>query len=427
MLRPELAALCLETPLVLQPNLEALTAFQTFFGQTCVTDTEDLFAEANFYALATKHVPSWIIARERGTEAKQNAAALYGPSDGVAVPPHVSLPWQCEPELYTIATRGHPAFSGELKSAGTGQAAFNEVLTYILFGMFHSHFSAASATQRFYQQPPVGYGLVAFQHCGYLLGVEWVGKLLLYPISQPFFLGSEAHRAAIDALPDRVLSDCIELDVGSSSPPWATYPAVGPVQVSWTTAANARGRFAKLIQCTAFDKHPQGGVQCFRQLFATYAAYSTAFRTHAPGDPPPAALLEARLLFGPFAVLVDMPFVGSRECTDDELKKDGPVLGAVVEAMAWLGRHRLLYVDLRARNVRLDPISRGVFLVDYDDMVVVSHPLTSGTQLAARLRAHTRDTGCACALDIVPGLGDMLERQSARSRRWTSRRTIACA
>ena len=415
MLRSELAALCLETPLVLQADVEALTAFQTFFGQTCVTDTEDLFAEANFYALATKHVPSWITARERGTEAKQNAAALYGPSDGVAVPPHITLPWLCEPELYTTATRGHPAFSGELKSAGAGQAAFNEVLTYILFGMFHSHFPAASATRRFYQQPPVGYGLVAFPHCGYLLGVEWVGKLLLYPISQPFFLGSEAHRAAIDALPDRVLSDCMELDVlGSSSPPWATYPAVGPVQVSWTTVANARGRFAKLIQCTAFDKHPQGGVQCFRQLFATYAAYSTAFRTHAPGDPPPAALLEARLLFGPFAVLVDMPFVGSRECTDDELKGDGPVLGAVVEAMAWLGRHRLLYVDLRARNVRLDPIAGGVFLVDYDDMVVVSHPLTSGAQLAARLREHARGTGCACALDIVPGLGDMLERQSTR-------------
>ena len=69
---------------------------------------------------------------------------------------------------------------------------------------------------------------------------------------------------------------------------------------------------------------------------------------------------------------------------------------------------------VNARNVRLDPTAGGVFLVDYDDMVVVSKPLTSGAQLAARLREHARGTGCACALDIVPGLGDMLERQSTR-------------
>jgi hypothetical protein len=368
-----------------------------------------LFSEANFYELATVHVPSWVTVKPRAANAKQNAAALYGPPQDVGVPSHISLPWQCEPELYTTSAAGHPAFSGELKSAGTGQATYNELLTYILFGMFHSLFPAGPM-RRFYYQPPIGYGIAAFPHCGYLLGVEWIGKLLLYPISEPFFLGSDAHKAAVDSLPDIELSECIELNMDESDTSWACYPAVGPVQVSWTTVATAGGRFRKLIQCSAFDSHPSGGVECFRALFATYSAYSTAFRTHSQDDPCPAALLEARLLFGAFAVLVDMPFVGTRECTDEELNAEGPVLRAVVEAMKWLGRHSLLYVDLRARNVLRDA-DDGVFLVDYDDMVVLSEPLQSGPDVVRKLREHATQGVYACALDLVPPLSKMLERE----------------
>jgi hypothetical protein len=194
-LRQELASLCLDAPLVLRSAL-APSVFRSFFDLDTVSVVADLFAEANFYELATKYVPSWVAVKRRAADAKQNAAALYGPPQNVDVPPHVSLPWLCEPELYTTSAAGHPAFSGELKSAGTGQALYNELLTYILFGMFHSLFPAGS-TRRFYYQPPIGYSIAAFPHCGYLLGVEWIGKLLLYPISEPFFLGSDAHKAAV--------------------------------------------------------------------------------------------------------------------------------------------------------------------------------------------------------------------------------------
>ena len=406
-LRPELASLCLDVPLVLRSAL-ASSVFRSFFNLDTVSEVADLFSEANFYELATVHVPSWVNVQRRAADAKQNAAALYGPSQVVGVPSHISLPWLCEPELYTTSTAGHPAFSGELKSAGTGQATYNELLTYILFGMFHSLFPAGP-TRRFYYQPPIGYGLAAFPHCGYLLGVEWIGKLLLYPISEPFFLGSDAHKAAVDSLPDIELSECIELNMDESDTSWACYPAVGPVQVSWTTVATAGGRFRKLIQCSAFDSHPSGGVECFRALFATYSAYSIALRTHSQDDHCPAALLEARLLFGAFAVLVDMPFVGTRECTDKELNTEGPILRAVVEAMKWLGRHSLLYVDLRARNVLRDA-GEGVFLVDYDDMVVLSEPLQSGADVVLKLREHAKGK-YDCALDLVPPLSKMLERE----------------
>ena len=407
-LRPELAALCLDSPLVLRSAL-APTVFRSFFELDTKFTVADLFSEAKFYELATLHVPNWVTVKPRAADAKQNAAALYGPSQDVGVPSHIFLPWQCEPELYTTSTAGHPAFSGELKSAGTGQATYNELLTYILFGIFHSLFPAGP-TRRFYYQPPIGYGLAAFPHCGYLLGVEWIGKLFLYPISEPFFLGSDAHKAAVDSLPDIELSECIELNMDESDTSWECYPAVGPVQVSWTTVATAGGRFRKLIQCSAFDSHPSGGVECFRTLFATYASYSTALCAHSQDDPCPSALLEARLLFGAFAVLVDMPFVGTRECTDEDLNAEGPVLRAVVEAMKWLGRHSQLYVDLRARNVLRDA-GDGVFLVDYDDMVVLSEPLQSGADVVRKLREHATQGVYACALDLVPPLRNMLERE----------------
>ena len=214
------------------------------------------------------------------------------------VPAHVTLPWMCEPELYTSSAAGHPAFGGELKSAGTGQALYNELLTYVLFGMLRSLFPAGP-TQRFYTQPPIGYSIAAFPHCGYLLGVEWIGKLLLYPISEPFFLGSDAHKAAVDALPDIELSKWIELDVCGSDTSWACYPPAGPVQVSWTTGADKGGRFRKLIQCSAFDNHPSGGMQCFRALYATYLTYSAALEATLPTMGPRKRCLMLACFLGP--------------------------------------------------------------------------------------------------------------------------------
>ena len=99
--------------------------------------------------------------------------------------------------------------------------------------------------------------------------------------------------------------------------------------------------------------------------------------------------------------------MGTRECTDEELNADGPVLRAVVEALQWLGRHRLLYIDLRARNVMRDA-GDGIFLVDYDDMIVLSEPLQSGHEVARKLREHATQGGYACALDVVPLLSKMM-------------------
>ena len=76
-------------------------------------------------------------------------------------------------------------------------ATMNAVTTYRARGMLDSCFRVGERRGRgFHAVPPVGYALVALAQCGYLVGAEWVGKLLLYPLSQPFFLGSPEHAAA---------------------------------------------------------------------------------------------------------------------------------------------------------------------------------------------------------------------------------------
>ncbi len=180
----------------------------------------------------------------------------------------------------------------------------------------------------------------------------------------------------------------------------------------------AGSRFWKVIECDAFDAHPQGGAPRFRALFLVHQAYAAALAAaaHEPHDPPPSSLVAARLLFGAFAVLVDLPFVGSRAATADELScARGDVLRAVAAAVAWLARRGLLYVDLRCQNVRVADVDVGdkggdddaprAFLVDYDDMLLLPHPARSADELLAALR---RDEHGAAALDSLPALEEAL-------------------
>ena len=167
----------------------------------------------------------------------------------------VVLPWMCEPELFTDPTPLHPAFNGEVKSAGVEM--YNEVLTYVTFGMLKALFSCDA--QRFYSRPPVGYGIVAFPHVGYLVVVEWIGKLFMTPVSQPFFLGSSEHARAVGALPDVQYDAFIEVPALGGS--WASFPQdTHSAQVIWTTKpvqqsspGGAQYRFYKMIYCTALD------------------------------------------------------------------------------------------------------------------------------------------------------------------------------
>lgn len=155
LLRPALAVLTAETPLVLHTDVPPGLASDA-----------DLFSEAQFYPLVTRLLPPWVEARTRDPRAKQNAASLYGPVAEMDVPAHIQLPWLCEPEAAILAQPGRPAYATEVKGEKT---AMNTLVTNILFGLLHSAFRhvPGQSGRRFHTRPPVGHGLLAFPHCGY--------------------------------------------------------------------------------------------------------------------------------------------------------------------------------------------------------------------------------------------------------------------
>ena len=416
--RPALAAFSWDDePLVLRgkPPREAL--------QKAFDGVQKYGQEKDMYSLATFCVPDCITAQERSPGAKLNAEALFGPREEFEVPLHIQLPLGCEPELFVrVKQPGDPAFAGELKSLPKG--TINEVVTYVTLGMMDSCFRVGERRgRRFHAAPPVGYALVAMAQCGYLVGAEWVGKLLLYPLSQPFFLGSPEHAAAVRALdttPLRADSAVVLSDEDGAT--WRTHPATGVPHVLWTHTPTRGGRFWKVIESDAFDDHPEGGCARLRALFRVHSAYAAALAAanaaSASADAPPPALVPARLCHGAFALLVDMPFMGQRNAEESHLEEGGQVLDAVAAAIGWLARRSLLYIDLRAPNVRCTDATAGgeqpehTWLVDYDDMLLLPVPLSSADELVAAL---AKDKHGADALQAWPALEDALRKNWPRA------------
>ena len=109
---------------------------------------------------------------------------------------------------------------------------FNEVLTYLILSMLRSLFSGSSSSSlRFYANPPVAYGIVSFPHCGYYVGVEWIGKALMYPVTGPFVLGSPGMAEACASLKDVNYSDSVE--VSCSGDEWGCIQQPAMDRHSW--------------------------------------------------------------------------------------------------------------------------------------------------------------------------------------------------
>ncbi len=118
----------------------------------------------------------------------------------------------------------------------------------------------------------------------------------------------------------------------------------------------------------------------------------------------PQALLPAQLLFGFFAVAVEMPFAVGCQPTPEELESD-TVLRPIAEAIAWLMRKRLVYVDVRSPNIILsrphgDPAAavRRVRLVDYDDCVLLDAGVASRAAADGSSKVCARLVRCSARL-----------------------------
>ena len=254
--------------------------------------------------------------------------------------------------------------------------------------------------------------------------VEWVARLYIGPISSSFTLGSEQHKAAVDMLDMVKVDRWVELDVTQSVKSltypedadenaaeiiWLTSPAELRVQSDDGDAELLTNRFVKIITHKAFShlSDHDAGYQ-FRHLHRVYAMYAELFvgASCEPANVRPPALVSARLLYGAFSVLVDMPFIDGRQAREEELEQDGPVLQQLAAAIAWLARHGLLYCDLRAPNVivadKKDTID--AYLVDYDDMVIVTPGAVQSTDaLVEKIREHAARHGLGDSAATVGG------------------------
>lgn len=297
----------------------------------------------------------------------------------------------CEPELFTkVGEPRHAAFNGELKSGGVEDSMIAKVVTYVCAGMIHSFFGGyergSGAKVAFYYQPPVGYGLLGFAHLGYFVAVEWIGKLLVSPISKSFFISSEDHKIATESLTDVVYDEPLVLDTGA----FAVCKTLG-VKVVWTQSA-INGCFFKIISCDAYPG------DYFVNLFRVYKKYTAVFNDDAEKH----HLVFAQLMYGEFEVAVKMQFMEGTENPTDKQMEAPEVVESVAKGIVWLARHGMIYRDLRTDNVLIKRRSEnitGVWLIDYDDIVIIEESITDYASFVAKLAEVCFD-GCNYSVEV---------------------------
>jgi hypothetical protein len=197
-------------PLVL--SLAALAQTRSLEALSDTThDPASLLNERNVYPFLTSYLPTWVPKQHRPAHGMKGGLSVNKVfiCDGIPpILPRMFLPWTCRPEVLTSAILFHPAFNAKANSATSAANVrsfqlYDELVTHVTLGIVGSMFVAVpERRRRFFTRPPVGYGLAALAHVGYLIAVEWVGRLFVSVVSQPFFLGSPEHQAAVAALPD---------------------------------------------------------------------------------------------------------------------------------------------------------------------------------------------------------------------------------
>ena len=386
-------------PLSLQaPVMNPLCAYATEVdsaGENYISNANDTLREAKYYSLLTKFMPSGITFTERSpiSQDTRTLATLY---------PHavhhslVNIPVGCQPEIFTGVEFGSckPPFNGELKSMGDGVTLYSEVATYCLGGMVESYFptdkrARASLIFRFYESPPVAFAITGAAYIAHIMLVEWIGQLRILPWSEPFFLASPKHRECISSLDD------LQQTVVFQSR-YSAFEDFDFNRYSWTNVTKGRrvtswavtkDMFLK-IENVSRDSNDEG---YFKHLYQVYDRYSALCNNNELIR----ELVPAKLLFGQFTVAVKMPRVGLRDLRLEELLAEH-VVAKLARALAFLASHGLFYIDLRAPNVRWGEyksdgnsksevdIEDSIYLVDYDDMVIVE-PCKTFDQFTAQM------------------------------------------
>ena len=339
-----------------------------------------MMQEQACYKFATAHLPAFA-ERVLGAEGDVSAVTLFTPAA------MRTAAWgfarACKPELHARASVGdgegrvafRPAFNGELKTAGDCRA-LEQAAYYTAMDMVRVFFPddpdplfpddpGAASARRFFARPPLGFALVGFPYVAHFIALEFVGRLLVSPMSAPFILDSAAHMAAAAALPDARYDAPVLLPEALD---WRTpEDAALCNRVAWSV--DAHGVFRKIVRG---DARSGAGFADMHRAYAKLAGVlgTAPAHLHLPH--------YARMRYGAHAVLVEMPAVadGGREAGDELVTHAGSVLAAAAASIVWLARKGVVYVDLRGPNVLLDGEGHA-WLVDFDDCLAVDEPVTT--------------------------------------------------
>jgi hypothetical protein len=390
----------LGVPATLQASAGALDCGRVLarFVRTAVEGVRDLGEEKLFYLTATANMPAFANAVGQ-PGGKMDARSLYG--DEGATTPLWHFPMDCFPELLVRSRGGEgnfrPCWNGELKSSG--RTAIDQAVTYTVIDMVRVFFPNG-CPRRFFSLPPVGYAVVGYPHVGYVLAMEWIGVLMVSVVSEPFVLGTDAHRMAVEGLEDVHYDPPTELG-STGDADWLAPPLGHPLadRISWRLVG---GRFQKLLRYDA--RSPES----FHMLARVYLRLQTLISAAKP----PAVMTDARALFGLHEVMIEMEAVpDARDCKDAELESDELVVHHVSRAMAWLASKGILYTDIRGPNVLVSKTEGSlafVKLVDYDDCLLCDRPIVTKDDFLGELRRY-REGDYGRDLGVAGGAEQLLE------------------
>ena len=374
----------------------------------------ELFPEKNSYSTATSHRPNWSEAAAGG-----DARKLFGMAFSL-LPEAMS----CKPELSVrCSEKCVPGFNAELKTMGN-KGLFDGAATYVALDMMRSFFTtwrsgdaepSGESLYRFYDRPPLGFALCGAPPLGWIVSIEWIGRLFISAYSRPFFISSDEHVSVIQRLEKPEYPEPVDLEDAISADIWDSH---GPdsmgskaKRVSWTKTPVNGAYFYKIKTWDAVSPEFQ------KRTALAYAAYEKALENSGTV---PAALVKARLLFGCARLAVCMPFVHGTSPAEEALcSEDGTSTLAVelAAALLWLAGHDLLYTDLRYPNVLCLP-SGDVRLVDYDDMRVVEG-------LGRDVDTHGVDALTRAFADFVPA-GTTMPKEVDFTQKCPGIRTALC-
>jgi len=185
-------------PVFVQVAEDYANCFAVLMQREMKPPFKGLLEEATYYPSGTMFAPSWIHVVQQPKAFDGDKLSVEAVFQGMSFTrPMLTYSAIIEPELFITVkheSRGCAGFNSEMKSVPTA-TLFEEMAQYVALSMTHSYFNVEDPACVYYTIPPVGYGLVGMGNVGYLLVLEWIGKIFMTPLSATsFFMESRQHQ-----------------------------------------------------------------------------------------------------------------------------------------------------------------------------------------------------------------------------------------